>query len=91
MLANPAAPPLELAEAQGFIVEGEDNSGGGGGGDGLEDLCARALAAQPGEVAKYRAGKVNVINKILGWVMRESKGRADAREAKAVLEELLRR
>ena len=72
-------------------MEGEDNSGGGGGGDGLEDLCARALAAQPGEVAKYRAGKVNVINKILGWVMRESKGRADAREAKAVLEELLRR
>ena len=88
MLANPAAPPLELAEAQGFIVEGEDNSGGG---DGLEDLCARALAAQPGEVAKYRAGKVNVINKMLGWVMRESKGRADAREAKGVLEELLRR
>ncbi|KAI5893605.1 Glutamyl-tRNA amidotransferase B subunit [Schizophyllum commune H4-8] len=87
MLANPEAPPLELAEAQGFVV-GQDNSGGGG--DGLKDLCARALAAQPAEVAKYRAGKVNVINKILGWVMRESKGRADAKEAKAMLEELLR-
>ncbi|KAL1743109.1 GatB/GatE catalytic domain-containing protein [Schizophyllum fasciatum] len=86
MLANPGAPPLELARAQGFVVGGN----AGGEADEIGQLCTRALDAQPAEVAKYRAGKVNVINKILGWVMRESKGRADAKEAKAKLEELLR-
>ncbi|TRM67837.1 GatB/GatE catalytic domain-containing protein [Schizophyllum amplum] len=86
MLASPTIPPMELAGAQGFIVGGDAAAEG----DELGQLCARALEAQSAEVVKYRAGKTNVINKILGWVMRESKGRADAKAAKEKLEELMR-
>lgn len=44
----------------------------------LEDLVNSALTALPSEVAAFKAGHVGVMNKIVGWVMKESRGRADA-------------
>jgi len=43
----------------------------------LEALCDQAIAANPGPVADYRAGKSAALNFIKGQVMRLSKGKAN--------------
>jgi aspartyl-tRNA(Asn)/glutamyl-tRNA(Gln) amidotransferase subunit B len=43
----------------------------------------------PDETAAARKGNKNVINKLVGTVMRQSRGRADARSVKEVLDRLL--
>jgi aspartyl-tRNA(Asn)/glutamyl-tRNA(Gln) amidotransferase subunit B len=55
----------------------------------LNTLCQAAITALPNEVAAVRAGNKNVVNKIVGRVMRESRGRADAKGVKALVEELI--
>lgn len=55
----------------------------------LYDLCRDAIRALPDEVAAVSNGNKNVLNKIVGRVMRESRGRADARSVKTLVEELI--
>ena len=55
----------------------------------LNTLCQAAITALPSEVAAVRAGNKNVVNKIVGRVMRESRGRADAKVVKTLVEELI--
>jgi aspartyl-tRNA(Asn)/glutamyl-tRNA(Gln) amidotransferase subunit B len=55
----------------------------------LHSLCLDAINALPDEVAAVKTGNKNVLNKIVGRVMRESRGRADARSVKALIEELI--
>ncbi|KAG6844528.1 hypothetical protein H0H87_006184 [Tephrocybe sp. NHM501043] len=52
-------------------------------------ICADAIAAMPAEVNAVRKGNKNVLNKIVGRVMKDTRGRADARTLKALLEELI--
>lgn len=56
----------------------------------LTALCRDAIQSLPGEVAAVRKGNTNVLNKIVGKVMKESRGRVDAKKARLCLEELLR-
>ncbi|KAG5648738.1 hypothetical protein DXG03_000085 [Asterophora parasitica] len=56
---------------------------------GLQTLCADAIAALPAEADAVRNGNKNVLNKIVGRVMKDSRGRADAQAARARLEELI--
>ncbi|KJA29670.1 hypothetical protein HYPSUDRAFT_60527 [Hypholoma sublateritium FD-334 SS-4] len=55
----------------------------------LHALCAAAVAALPREAAALRAGHTNVLNKLVGHVMRASRGRADALAVRAALEEII--
>jgi len=55
----------------------------------LRAMCADAIAALPAETDAVKKGNKNVLNKILGRVMRDSKGRADAKAVRALLEELI--
>ncbi|GLB34182.1 putative PET112 [Lyophyllum shimeji] len=55
----------------------------------LRALCADAIAALPAESDAARKGNRNVLNKIVGRVMKDSHGRADAKAVRALLEELL--
>jgi aspartyl-tRNA(Asn)/glutamyl-tRNA(Gln) amidotransferase subunit B len=55
----------------------------------LHGLCLDAMAALPDEVEAMRKGHKNVLNKIIGQVIRESRGRADARSVRRLLEELI--
>ncbi|KAJ6512108.1 glutamyl-tRNA amidotransferase [Mycena vitilis] len=48
----------------------------------IDELCAAAVAALPSEASAYRKGHQNVLNKILGWVMKESRGRADSKQVR---------
>ncbi|KAF9450937.1 Glutamyl-tRNA amidotransferase subunit B, mitochondrial [Macrolepiota fuliginosa MF-IS2] len=57
--------------------------------DPLTSLCENAIAAFPSVVAAAKKGNKNVLNKIVGAVMRESRGRADAKRVKEVVEGLV--
>ncbi|MEO6857146.1 MAG: Asp-tRNA(Asn)/Glu-tRNA(Gln) amidotransferase subunit GatB [Solirubrobacteraceae bacterium] len=65
--------PREIVEREGLGAIAD-------GGDELEDLVDRALAAEPEAAAKLREGNMKAIGPLVGYVMRESKGRADGGE-----------
>ncbi|KAJ7857623.1 hypothetical protein B0H14DRAFT_2750539 [Mycena olivaceomarginata] len=84
MLADPSSPqtPTDRARSLSLLItsRGELDIG---------DLCGAAIAALPSEAAAFRNGHKNVLNKILGWVMKESRGRADSKQARERLISLL--
>jgi len=53
----------------------------------LERWCAEAMAANPKSVADFKAGRENAINAMKGFVMKQSKGKANPR----LVDEILRR
>ena len=55
----------------------------------LRHLCEDAIAALPQEADAVRKGKEKVIMRLVGHVMKESKGRADAKAVGGILKELL--
>jgi glutaminyl-tRNA synthetase len=59
------------------------------GAGGLEAAIARVLEKQAAEVARYRAGETKLFAVLLGAVMRETKGAADAAAVKAALTKAL--
>jgi aspartyl-tRNA(Asn)/glutamyl-tRNA(Gln) amidotransferase subunit B len=52
----------------------------------LERWCADAIAANPKSVADFKGGKENAINAMKGFVMKQSKGKANHR----LVDEILR-
>jgi aspartyl-tRNA(Asn)/glutamyl-tRNA(Gln) amidotransferase subunit B len=52
-------------------------------------LCQEAIDALPSEATAARGGNRNVLNKLVGWIMKNSKGRVDAKKAREQLESLL--
>lgn len=52
----------------------------------LHRIIQATLATLPSEVAALRAGHTGVMNKIVGAVMKATRGRADARGVKALVE-----
>jgi aspartyl-tRNA(Asn)/glutamyl-tRNA(Gln) amidotransferase subunit B len=59
------------------------------GGDKLEELCKAVIAKLPKEVESIKKGKVNVIMRLVGQVMKDSKGTADAKKAREILVKLI--
>jgi len=55
----------------------------------LQEIVDRVIAKNPGPVEQYRGGKENALNALVGPVMRETKGAADAQVVRALLEERL--
>ncbi len=55
----------------------------------LEEMCHQAVETNPKAVEDYRSGKEKALKALLGAVMRQSKGRADAAQAEKILRELL--
>ena len=53
----------------------------------LERWCAEAIAANPKSVADFKGGKANAINAMKGFVMKQSKGKANPQ----AVDEILRR
>ncbi len=56
----------------------------------LEPVIERVIAAHPGQVETYRAGKEGVLGFLVGQVMRETQGKADPRVVNRLLRERLR-
>ena len=55
----------------------------------LKQWCEAAIQALPEEASKVRRGQMNVINKLVGHVMKSSKGAADAKAVRSMLESML--
>jgi aspartyl-tRNA(Asn)/glutamyl-tRNA(Gln) amidotransferase subunit B len=73
--------PVAIVEAEGL--------GALGGGDELASIVARALAADPDAAEKLKGGNMKAIGPIVGFVMRETKGRADGGEVNRLVREQL--
>jgi aspartyl-tRNA(Asn)/glutamyl-tRNA(Gln) amidotransferase subunit B len=69
---EPDADPAALVEREGLASIG-------GGGE-LEAMVDRVIAGNPGLVEQFKGGKEGVLNALVGQIMRETKGRADARQ-----------
>jgi len=85
---NAAKQVLDTLVAEGGdperIVERE-GLGAIGGGDTLEPIVQQALDANPDVVEKLREGNMKPIGVIVGFVMRETKGRADGGEVTRIV------
>jgi aspartyl-tRNA(Asn)/glutamyl-tRNA(Gln) amidotransferase subunit B len=67
----------------------EERSLGMAGGDELEGIVDRALEANPKAVEELKGGKAKAIGAIVGFVMRETQGRADGGEVNRLVREKL--
>jgi aspartyl-tRNA(Asn)/glutamyl-tRNA(Gln) amidotransferase subunit B len=74
--------PMQLVEEQGLAQVSDDAA--------IRAVCEQIIAASPDEVAAYRGGKDSLMGWFVGQVMREMRGKADAKLAKEVLVELLK-
>ncbi|TFY80516.1 hypothetical protein EWM64_g3504 [Hericium alpestre] len=79
-------PTTELPEtlAQKLALTAMD-----GGHDALAELCQEAVIALPEDADAVRAGRVKALNKLVGRVMKSSRGRADAQAVRRKLHEIL--
>ncbi|KAJ9099016.1 hypothetical protein QFC20_005773 [Naganishia adeliensis] len=68
------------AQELGLVAQGADK---------LEELCKAVIEKLPKEVESIRKGKVNVIMRLVGQVMKDSKGTADAKKAREILVKLI--
>jgi aspartyl-tRNA(Asn)/glutamyl-tRNA(Gln) amidotransferase subunit B len=73
--------PHAIVEAEGLAAIG--------GGEDLAEVVAAALAANADAAERVRAGNAKAIGPIVGYVMRETKGRADGGEVTKLVNEQL--
>ncbi len=73
--------PRAVVEREGLGALSDDG--------GLADLVARAIAADPDAADKVAAGNMKAIGPLVGFVMRETKGRADGGEVTRLIREQL--
>jgi aspartyl-tRNA(Asn)/glutamyl-tRNA(Gln) amidotransferase subunit B len=71
------------------IVEREGLGAIAGDQDGLAEIVDRAIAADPDAAEKVRAGNMKAVGPLVGFVMRETKGRADGGEVTRLIRERL--
>jgi aspartyl-tRNA(Asn)/glutamyl-tRNA(Gln) amidotransferase subunit B len=80
LLVNEGGEPSAIIEREGLGAIAED-------GNELGDLVDRALASDPEAVTKLREGNMKAIGPLVGFVMRETKGRADGGEVTRLIRE----
>ncbi|MBO4989095.1 MAG: Asp-tRNA(Asn)/Glu-tRNA(Gln) amidotransferase subunit GatB [Clostridia bacterium] len=56
----------------------------------LKKLCEGAIAANPKAVEDFKAGKQKAIGSLFGFLMKQSRGKADVKKAEVILRELLK-
>lgn len=59
--------------------------------DALREIIAQVLADNPGEYAKYKSGKRNVMGFLMGQAMKATQGTANPKRLAELLEEMLNR
>jgi aspartyl-tRNA(Asn)/glutamyl-tRNA(Gln) amidotransferase subunit B len=80
-LVEEGGEPAAIVEREGL--------GSMDGGDELAGIVAEAIAANAGAAAKVRGGNDKALGPIVGFVMRETKGRADGGEVGRLIREQL--
>jgi aspartyl-tRNA(Asn)/glutamyl-tRNA(Gln) amidotransferase subunit B len=81
-LAEEGGDPRAIVEREGLgAITGVD--------DGLAELVDRAIASDPDAAEQVRVGNMRAIGPLVGYVMRETKGRADGGEVTKLIRERL--
>jgi aspartyl-tRNA(Asn)/glutamyl-tRNA(Gln) amidotransferase subunit B len=78
VLAESGGDPQAIVEERGLAMQGADE---------LSEIVDRALEANPQAVEQFKEGKGKAIGAIVGFVMRETKGRADGGEVNRLIRE----
>jgi aspartyl-tRNA(Asn)/glutamyl-tRNA(Gln) amidotransferase subunit B len=76
-LAEEGGDPDQIVEREGLEAMS----------DGLAEFVRQAIAAEPDAAEKVRAGNMKAIGPLVGYVMRETKGRADGGEVTRLIRE----
>lgn len=58
--------------------------------EALRSICEKAVAANENAVTQYMAGKEKAFGAIIGYIMKETKGKADAALAAEIVKELIK-
>ncbi|MAE62480.1 MAG: hypothetical protein CMJ49_14120 [Planctomycetaceae bacterium] len=66
---DPAADPAQLAESKGLLQVSDDSA--------LDEWCAAAIESEPQAADDVRAGNMKAIGRLVGAVMKLSKGQAN--------------
>ncbi len=74
--------PAAIVEREGLGAMSADDGG-------LAEIVAAALAADPDAAEKVRGGNMKAVGPLVGYVMRETKGRADGGEINRLIREQL--
>ena len=82
ILAEQGGDPAEIVEREGLGALSPEE-------DGLLGVVDAAIASDPDAAAQVRAGNMRAIGPLVGYVMRETKGRADGKEATRLIRERL--
>jgi aspartyl-tRNA(Asn)/glutamyl-tRNA(Gln) amidotransferase subunit B len=79
-LVEEGGDPQTIVERENLgALSGEDN--------GLAEIVAAAIASDPAAAEQVRAGNMKAIGPLVGYVMRETKGRADGGEVTRLIRE----
>jgi aspartyl-tRNA(Asn)/glutamyl-tRNA(Gln) amidotransferase subunit B len=78
LMVEEGGDPRSIIEREGLGALGDDDGG-------LADIVERAIASDPGAVAQVRGGNDRAIGPLVGFVMRETKGRADGGEVRRLI------
>ncbi|KAI0032932.1 Glutamyl-tRNA amidotransferase B subunit [Vararia minispora EC-137] len=81
LLDNPSDKPAHQLADELALLTLQDSA--------LQILCRDVVSSSPTEVKLIRKGNMKIINKLVGKVMKKSRGRADAQATLAVLEGLI--
>jgi len=74
--------PRQIVEAEVLgAISGDD--------DGLAEIVDRALESDPAAAEQVRAGNDRAMGPLIGFVMRETRGRADGGEVSRLIRERL--
>jgi aspartyl-tRNA(Asn)/glutamyl-tRNA(Gln) amidotransferase subunit B len=73
--------PVQLVEEQGLAQVSDEEA--------IRAVCQKVIDSNPAEVEAYRSGKDTLMGWFVGQVMRETRGKADAKTAGTILKELL--
>lgn len=83
MLDNPSSKsPEKLAKEHSLIALGKSDSS-------MEAWCREVIESNPEVADAIRAGNINVVNKLVGRVMKKSRGTVDALSVKKLLLEII--
>jgi aspartyl-tRNA(Asn)/glutamyl-tRNA(Gln) amidotransferase subunit B len=82
LLVQEGGDPRTIVEREGLGAISDDDGG-------LGELVDQAIAADPDAAEKVRAGNMKAIGPLVGYVMRETKGRADGGEITRLIRERL--
>jgi aspartyl-tRNA(Asn)/glutamyl-tRNA(Gln) amidotransferase subunit B len=82
MLVENGGDPREIVEREGLgVISAEE--------DGLAAIVDAAIASDPDAAEQVKAGNMRAIGPLVGYVMRETKGRADGGEVTRLIRERL--